>query len=139
MQGTGNLVGYSLDHIVHGFDWAGLSYGAKVGDVHPLRISLAVLQQLSLQKKKPSGFLSIAIANNFPNLSFTVQDQQVVVDMGRELLPESLKHRIDFQVHDFFTLQPVVADIFLLRHVCHDWPTGLLPRQHESSRTSYQA
>ena len=27
------------------------------------------------------------------------------------------------QAHDFFTPQPVVdADIFLLRHIIHDWP-----------------
>lgn len=33
MDGLGNLVGYSLDHIVHGFDWGKLNEGSKVVDV----------------------------------------------------------------------------------------------------------
>ena len=66
--------------------------------------------------------MCIALANNFPKLSFTVQDYKAVVDKGRELVPEPLKHRIDFQAHDFLTPQTVNADVYILAHVCHDWP-----------------
>ena len=32
--------------------------------------------------------------------------------------------RFDFQVHDLFKPQPVSADIFVFRHVFHDWSDG---------------
>ena len=46
--------------------------------------------------------------------------------------------QVTVQAHDFFTPQPVVdADIFLLRHIIHDWPdakvTEILKRLREVS------
>jgi hypothetical protein len=38
-------------------------------------------------------------------------------------LPPSLKDRVTFQAHDFFTPQTVKdAQVYFLRHVLHDWP-----------------
>jgi 6-hydroxytryprostatin B O-methyltransferase len=37
-------------------------------------------------------------------------------------LSSSMKDRVSFQTHDFFTPQPTQGDIYLLRHVLHDWP-----------------
>lgn len=38
------------------------------------------------------------------------------------LVPSSVRSRISFQVHDFFTPQPVAnADVYFLKHILHDW------------------
>ena len=37
------------------------------------------------------------------------------------IMPPDLKDRISFQVHDFFTPQPVAADVYFMRWILHDW------------------
>lgn len=38
-------------------------------------------------------------------------------------MPETVSSRISFQVHDFFSPQPVKdVDVYLLRMILHDWP-----------------
>lgn len=32
-----------------------------------------------------------------------------------------LQKRITFVIHNFFTPQPTVADIYIFRHILHDW------------------
>lgn len=32
-----------------------------------------------------------------------------------------LQQRVIFAAHDFFTPQPSVADIYIFRHILHDW------------------
>jgi len=32
-----------------------------------------------------------------------------------------LKDRVKFQAHDFFSQQPVHANVYILRHILHDW------------------
>ncbi|KAF5381712.1 hypothetical protein D9615_005570 [Tricholomella constricta] len=61
-------------------------------------------------------------------LKFVIQDREVVVAMGekawRAKCPELLDSgAVQFQVHDFFTPQPIKnAAVFFLRVILHDWP-----------------
>ncbi|KAI9685605.1 MAG: hypothetical protein M1822_004463 [Bathelium mastoideum] len=69
------------------------------------------------------GHASIALAQQFPHLSFTVQDFEKVVEAGQRELPEALRERVRFMEHDFFHDQPTKgADVYLLRSILHDWP-----------------
>ncbi len=89
-----------------------------------------------------TGHACIAIAEKAPDATFIVQDLAGVVEQGRKSLPESLKPRITFQEHDFFTPQPQSADIYLLRFILHDHPDAaavnivksLVPAMRDGSR-----
>lgn len=71
-----------------------------------------------------------------------VQDYKHTVDEGRAALRPHLSERITFQAHDFFAPQTVAGDVFLLRHVCHNWSDenaarilrNLVPAMKNSSR-----
>lgn len=70
-----------------------------------------------------TGIVSIALAEAFPALRFTVQDLDEPIKLGRSALPVSLTDRIHFETQDFFqTNQAKQADVFLLRFILHDWP-----------------
>ena len=90
-----------------------------------------------------SGFVSIALAKKFSQLSFTVQDYQGVIEKGREaLIAHNNDLNIEFEAYDFLTRQPVSADVYVLRHICHDWPASeasriiknIVPAMKPSSR-----
>ena len=67
------------------------------------------------------GTASIALAQNFQNFVCIVQDLPGIVAKAPELPPE-LENRVSFAAHDFFTEQPLVADVYFFRHIFHDWP-----------------
>lgn len=72
-----------------------------------------------------SGSASIALAKEFPNLHFVIQDLPGPINNARaqaESLPADILQRVEFSEHDFFTPQPVKdADVYLLRMIIHDW------------------
>ncbi|KAM0797379.1 O-methyltransferase [Usnea florida] len=96
--------GRPASFLVESFDWASIGSGTVV-DVGG-----------------SSGGVSILLAENFPALDFVVQDLPEAIEGAADKLPASLAHRIKFMTHDFFTDQPVVADIYLLRAIFHNWP-----------------
>lgn len=67
-----------------------------------------------------------------------------MVEKGRDALLGTNDDSLDitFEPHDFFAPQPEPADVFILRHVCHDWPAAgaarilqnLVPGMKPSSR-----
>lgn len=66
------------------------------------------------------GYVSVALAEAFPSLSFIVQDQagmRTPNTIGK--IPTHLTSRIKLTTHDFFTPQPVVAEAYLFRHIFH--------------------
>ncbi|EEA22944.1 hypothetical protein TMatcc_001809 [Talaromyces marneffei ATCC 18224] len=103
MAGVGKGEGFSLRHIVTGYDWS------KVGS------------GLVVDVGGSSGFVSMALAESYPNLKFLVQDYEHTVQGGKKALPTHLESRVDFATHDFFTPQTVSADVYFMRHICHDW------------------
>lgn len=40
---------------------------------------------------------------------------------AKETLRADIQARVEFQAHDFFTEQPVKADVYLFRNVFHSW------------------
>ncbi|KAI8630646.1 putative O-methyltransferase [Xylariaceae sp. FL1651] len=74
-----------------------------------------------------SGHTAQYLASLMPTAKFIVQDSNTsALEMGRRAVEtlaadSSLKSRISFQEYDFFTPQPVEADIYIYRHILHDW------------------
>ncbi|KAF2101188.1 S-adenosyl-L-methionine-dependent methyltransferase [Rhizodiscina lignyota] len=70
------------------------------------------------------GHLSLAIAKAHPKLRFMVQDLPSNEEPFNQAIPEDMKSRIKYQVHDFFKPQPesVGAKVFFMKWVMHDWP-----------------
>ncbi|RPA86921.1 S-adenosyl-L-methionine-dependent methyltransferase [Ascobolus immersus RN42] len=68
------------------------------------------------------GHISMEIAKIAPQLRFIVQDTPAIVASATGIqLPEDLRGRIQFQIHDFWTVQPRRADVYLFRLIFHSW------------------
>ncbi|KAI1110868.1 S-adenosyl-L-methionine-dependent methyltransferase [Nemania sp. NC0429] len=67
------------------------------------------------------GSVAIHVAERFPNMSCVVQDLPDTVADGESRLPPHLKGRVTFMAHDFFTPQPVSADVYYFRSIFHNW------------------
>ncbi|GBE84214.1 O-methyltransferase-domain-containing protein [Sparassis latifolia] len=73
------------------------------------------------------GGMSFDLCNHFPLLNFIVQDRPAIIEKAEPVWqrerPEAHKAgRVKFMAHDFFTENPVKgADVYLLRHILHDW------------------
>ena len=99
--------GWDLRYILASFDWSSVD---KPGDV-------------VVDIGGGFGQISQYIAHHTNNTRFIVQDLPHVVSQAPAQLPEDLKNRIDFAVHDFFTpqaMEPAPA-IFMLRWILHNW------------------
>ncbi|KAH9484888.1 4-O-methyltransferase 1 [Psilocybe cubensis] len=102
----------SADAVLKAFDWQSLPKDSVVVDVGG-----------------GIGSSSLILAKNLPDIKIVIQDTPIVLTEGatqfwaREL-PEALASgRVSFQVHDFFTPQPIKnASVFLLKQIMHDWP-----------------
>ncbi|TFK23982.1 hypothetical protein FA15DRAFT_694701 [Coprinopsis marcescibilis] len=116
MSGTGSWEAPGA--VFNGFDWESLPPDSIVVDVGGGIGSTSML--LASAFSSPEG--------ENRGLKFIIQDRSVVVEMGEKAwmdkCPELLNSGIAvFQVHDFFTPQPIRnASVFLLRVVLHDWP-----------------
>lgn len=51
-----------------------------------------------------------------------MQDLPEVEPVFKANLPEDVKDRVSFKVHNFYEPQTVQADIYLLKMILHDWP-----------------
>ena len=51
-----------------------------------------------------------------------MQDRPILEPNFQSVVPASLRSRITFQAHDFFTPQPVRgAAVYFMKHILHDW------------------
>ncbi|CAF9907146.1 MAG: hypothetical protein ALECFALPRED_003076 [Alectoria fallacina] len=98
-------IGASPSFLVQGYPWSSIGDGrGTIVDVGGSR-----------------GFQCVAIAQSFPDLHFVVQDLPDMIDGAKNALPTNVESRISFMEHDFFTEQPVSADIYLFRIIFHNW------------------
>lgn len=96
--------GLEPSYTVKAYDWASLGKATvvDVGGSH--------------------GLVSIALAKEFPDLQFVVQDLPKVIEDAKTKAPAELSDRLIFQAHNFFEEQPVKnADIYFFRWILHDW------------------
>ena len=95
----------SPSYLINGFNWGLLGDGLVIDVGGSL------------------GAVSIAIAEKWPALRFIVQDRaEVITAASNQSLSDSVKERIEFMAHDFFTPQPVSGELYLFRHIFHNWP-----------------
>ena len=69
-----------------------------------------------------TGFVSAAIAQQRADLRFIVQDTPKTIYGAERHLPPKLDRRVTFMAHDFFEEQPIKAEVYLFRHILHNWP-----------------
>ncbi|KAF8965428.1 hypothetical protein BDZ97DRAFT_781639 [Flammula alnicola] len=103
--------------VLNAFDWHSLPRGSIIVDVGGGIGSTSMLLATAFSSSDEDAL----------RLKFIIQDRPVVCEMGEKAwkakCPELLNSTAEFQVHDFFTPQPVRnAAVFLLRVVLHDWP-----------------
>ncbi|KAK8056578.1 O-methyltransferase- family 2 [Apiospora rasikravindrae] len=113
IESHGSSEGTEISHgVVDGYPWASLG-DATVVDL---------LNNVHGQMGGNMGYVSVAIAEAFPRLKFVVQDTKGM--RSAETLasvPQRLRDRIELTIHDFFDVQPVVAEVYLFRHVFHSF------------------
>ncbi|KAJ6581687.1 O-methyltransferase [Mycena capillaripes] len=109
MQGTAATE--PSDLIFQGFDWGLLPHNGTIVDVGA-----------------GIGHASLTISKKYPHLRMVMQDLARSIELSkgywRDNFPEHIsKQMVKFQVHDFFSPQPIKdAAAFLLRYILHNWP-----------------
>ncbi|KAI0871506.1 sterigmatocystin 8-O-methyltransferase [Hypoxylon argillaceum] len=112
---------YDVRHVIDNYDWHSLGQ-ARVVDVGGSR-----------------GNVSIQLAKKFPELKVLVQDKEEVIQGAENDLPEEVKDRVSFAVHDIFSPQTVEADVYYLRWILHNWPDkALIPVLKHNTRIVIQ-
>lgn len=76
---------------------------------------------IAIQVGGSSGHDAVALARSFPSLKIIVQDLPGVEPAFCAYVSPELASRVTFQAHDFFEPQSVVADVYFLKVVLHDW------------------
>lgn len=105
MSTFANGLGNAPSFLVKGYPWA--SVGSGSGTVVDVGGS--------------TGNISVALAQSAPGLSFVVQDLPDMICGAKARIPADVSDRITFLPHDFFTDQPVAADVYLFRNIFHNW------------------
>ena len=101
---TNAVPGNSERYLVEGYPWTALGK-ANVVDVGG-----------------SDGHVSISLARANPDLRFIVQDRSEMIESACRNGPSDCVDQVKFQAHDFFTPQPVSAEVYLFRWIFHDWP-----------------
>ncbi|KAK7743303.1 hypothetical protein SLS62_010675 [Diatrype stigma] len=111
--------GYDLTYVLDHYEWASLGT-ARVVDIGGSQ-----------------GHVSIALAKQFPDLTFVVQDMEQVVEGAGASLPAELATRVQFMAHDLFKPQTVVADVYFMRWILHNWSAGPTSTVRSSSKSRF--
>ncbi|KAL4734142.1 6-hydroxytryprostatin B O-methyltransferase [Aspergillus similis] len=86
-------------HVAHAYDWNTVQTLVDVGG--------------------SEGHVAAVIAKAFSHIHITVQDRPEIISKARQRVHQN--PRVTFEQHDFFMLQPRIADAYLLRLILHDW------------------
>jgi hypothetical protein len=86
------------------------------------------------------GHLAVALLGKYPHLEATVLDVPELVPVARERLPlsdPSLARRLNYVGQDMFESVPA-ADVYIMKHVIHDWEDEKCIRLLENCGRSMQ-
>ena len=100
--------GFDLRFIAHGFGWSDLPAGSTIVDVGG-----------------STGSTALELARTFPSkaFKFVVQDLgETIASVSESTNTEAAEMGVTFMPHDFFTPQPISANVYLLRWILHNWP-----------------
>lgn len=100
--------GHDTVSLTQGWDWHSLNRREQGG--------------LVVDLGGANGHASVLLAREHPNLRFEVQDLPQIIEAAEGEIPSDLTDRVTLKVHDFKQPQPTQADVYLLRHILHDWP-----------------
>ncbi|KAH8885611.1 O-methyltransferase [Thozetella sp. PMI_491] len=104
MQALGDNSALAVEPVLAQFDWESLGNGTVV-DIGG-----------------SAGHISAVLAKKYPQLNLVVQDLAPVEPaFDANMKAEGLADRIRFQAYDLFTKQELVADVYLVKSVFHDW------------------
>jgi hypothetical protein len=92
-----------MSHVADAYDWSGLD-DETVVDLGGSR-----------------GQMAAALALKHPRLNLVVQDLERTIEGAHAELPAPVSGRVRFMAHDFFHDQPVVAGVYFLRQIFHNW------------------
>jgi trans-aconitate methyltransferase len=95
--------GFEVSHILENYNWNAVADGLVV-DIGGSR-----------------GHVAISLAQRFKSLHVLVQDLEPVIAGASSLVPADLAPRVSFMAHDFFSEQPVEADVYYFRWIFHNW------------------
>ncbi|EHK26879.1 uncharacterized protein TRIVIDRAFT_140059 [Trichoderma virens Gv29-8] len=102
LQSHGSREGYDISHTVLGYPWARLGASTVV------------------DMGGSEGVVSFAVADEFPQLRFIVQDLAGMrTPEAMDKIPKHLTNRVSLTTHDFFQPQTESADAYLFRHIFH--------------------
>lgn len=92
-----------VDSLAKGFDWKSVSSMVDVGGGW--------------------GEVCMGLADQFDHLRFTVQDLQHVIEGRPPCQSETLKSRIQYVEHNYFSEQDIKgADVYYFRYIFHNLP-----------------
>ncbi|OTA98103.1 hypothetical protein M426DRAFT_17763 [Hypoxylon sp. CI-4A] len=67
------------------------------------------------------GSVAIGTAQRFPNIKCVVQDLPDTIAEAIPRVPADVRERVTFMPYDFFTVQPIQADVYFFRSIFHNW------------------
>ena len=92
-----------VDTLANGFDWSSVSEVVEVGGGW--------------------GEVSLALAQRFGHINFTVQDLKHVINGRPYCESKNLRDRVRYVEHDFFSPQDAKsADVYYFRYIFHNYP-----------------
>jgi 6-hydroxytryprostatin B O-methyltransferase len=120
MMGRTNTARWSTANLVGAWDWGKLAKAQTTTTIADVGGS--------------AGQTCLALAEACPEAKFVVMDvDPVALDRGRQIVAsvgnKGLAERTSFVQYDFFTPLPSnsaasVADVYIFRHIFHDWADG---------------
>lgn len=118
---------WNLKHLVSSYDWA----------------SFDRPDALLVDVGGGEGGVAQVLAKSTKSMKIIIQDIPGTVELGRKLLPEEFKGRIEFAIHDFYSEQTIKgADAYFMRFILHNYSDqycskilqGLVPAMKEGAK-----
>jgi hypothetical protein len=85
------------------------------------------------------GLLLAAILTRNPHLQGTVYDVETVIAGAKNGPLKPMSNRCKFEAGDMFSSVPAGSDVYIMKHIIHDWPDDLCLKVLKSCRQGVNA